>query len=131
MVTLSHTAPLSRGAAVRLGRYRAAKAAERPSLLSIPALRARGFNLITCFICANLFSNQSCSARIKEVSAGLFALLVPRERFGQFPWMAVRPAAPRVGRTAPWHGCKEGWGIPGTALWEEAAGWGSCLGLWG
>lgn len=35
-------------------------------------LQARGFNLITCFICANLFSNQSCSARRKEASMGSF-----------------------------------------------------------
>lgn len=36
-------------------------------------LQARGFNLITCFICANLFFNQSCSARRKDITVGSFA----------------------------------------------------------
>lgn len=58
-------------------------------------LQARGFNLITCFICANLFSNQSCSARRKEASMGSFEPSCSRGEAGHLSL----PGAP-AGRTS-------------------------------
>lgn len=73
----------------------AVSSCEAPTATFHP-LQARGFNLITCFICANLFFNQSCSGRRKEAAVGSFAPLVPRERL-----MAVMVAGDARGPADP------------------------------
>lgn len=82
-------------------------------------LQARGFNLITCFICANLFFNQSCSSRRKEAAVGSFAPSCSKgEVNGSYggwrcSW-ACRPGSPfaggacpgaraRINHVFPWH----------------------------
>lgn len=59
-------------------------------------LQARGFNLITCFIWANLFFNQSCSARRKEATAGSFAPSCSKgEVNGSYPrWRCLQGCGP-------------------------------------
>lgn len=97
--------------------------------------QARGFNLITCFICANLFFNQSCSARRKEAPVGSFApSCSKREVNGSYPcrrslWScgpgppfagAAQPGAwegfshlcPQHRATSPQVGCRAAWALP-------------------
>lgn len=84
----------------------AAGSLERPGAAFRP-LQARGFNLITCFICANLFFNQSCSARRKEATVGSFAPSCSKgEVNGSYPgWRCLRgcgPGSPFVGGCLAW-----------------------------
>lgn len=79
----------------------AAGSCEAPATAFHP-LQARGFNLITCFICANLFFNQSCSARRKEATVDSFAPSCSKgEVNGSYPpWRCLRvrrPGSPLAG----------------------------------
>lgn len=77
-------------------------------------LQARGFNLITCFICANLFFNQSCSTRRKAATVGSIAPPCSKgEVNGSYPgWRCLQ-------------GCGPGPLLAGEAQSTPAAAWGS------
>lgn len=84
----------------------AAGSCEAPATAFHP-LQARGFNLITCFICANLFFNQSCSARRKEATVDSFAPSCSKgEVNGSYPpWRCLRvrrPGSPFAGGCLAW-----------------------------
>lgn len=109
--------PLSQAGCCRGGKG-AASSCEAPTAAFHP-LQARGFNLITCFICANLFFNQSCSGRRKEAAVGSFAPSCSKgEVNGSYPgWRCswgcgpsspfaggAWPRAPaRINHLFPWH----------------------------
>jgi len=68
-----------------------------PWMAAFHPLQLRGFNLITCFICANLFFNQSCPARRKEAAGGSVAPSCSKgEVNGSCPHRrCLRPRLPR------------------------------------
>lgn len=83
----------------------------------------RGFNLITCFICANLFFNQSCSARRKEAAVGSFAPSCSKgEVNGRYPLGSALAALPRrPGRELRESSPADGQRVPGVARSSRAS----------
>lgn len=83
----------------------------------------RGFNLITCFICANLFFNQSCSAGRKEAAVGSFAPSCSKgEVNGRYPLGSALPALPRrPGRELRESSPADGQRVPGVARSSRAS----------